>query len=250
MKKSNGYPYWLRFFLCVCLAAATLPGSGQAVLRDPVDSTSNGRKPLMEVLIELNHARGVYFLFSQQQIGKMLVNPPVLSSNAGVEKLLTQVLRNTGLIYKKVDERTFVILNRKKDTTATAPGAAVQGSAYPDDEPADAPPRESAPNTISGKIIDIEGKVLTGVTVSVKNTHRGTSTDLDGEFSIRADNDDMLLLSCVGYVNKEIPAGLAARGSIVLNPSDQPLMEVLVTALGIGKPEKTLGYSASELDGG
>lgn len=251
MKKSNGYPYWLRFFLCVCLAAATLPGRGQAVLRDPADSsTANGRKPLMEVLIELNHAKGVYFLFSQQQIGKMLVNPPVLSSNASVEKLLTQVLRNTGLIYKKVDDRTFVILNRKKDAVAVTAGGAVQGSAYPDDEPADAPPGESAPNTISGKIIDIEGKVLAGVTVSIKNTHRGTSTDLDGEFSIRADNDDLLLLSCVGYVNKEIPAGLAARGAIVLNPSDQPLMEVLVTALGIGKQEKTLGYSALELDGG
>jgi len=221
------------------------------VLRDPADSSaSNGRKPLMEVLIELNHAKGVYFLFSQQQIGKMLVNPPVLSSNSGVEKLLTQVLRNTGLIYKKVDERTFVILNRRKGAAAVTAGGPVQGSAYPDDEPADAPPRESAPNTISGKIIDAEGKVLTGVTVSIKHTHRGTSTDLDGEFSIRADNDDMLLLSCVGYVNKEIPAGLAARGPIVLNPSDQPLMEVLVTALGIGKPEKTLGYSASELDGG
>lgn len=250
MKKSNGYTYWLRFFLCVCLAAATIPGNGQAVLREPVDTNaSNGRKPLMDVLIELNHAKGVYFLFSQQQIGKMLVNPPVLSSNAGVEKMLTQVLRNTGLIYKKVDDRTFVILNRKKDAVAGAAAGAVQGSAYPDDEPAEAPPKEAAPNTVMGKVIDIEGKVLAGVSVSVKNTHRGTSTDLDGEFFIRADNDDMLLLSSVGFVNKEVPAGLAARGPIVLNPSDQPLTEVLVTALGIGKQEKTLGYSAAELDG-
>jgi len=209
----------------------------------------HGRKPLMDILIELNHTKGVYFLFSQQQIGKMLVNPPVLSSNASVEKLLTQVLRNTGLVFKKVDERTFVILNRKKDPAA-AEGGVVQGSSYPDDEPADAAPGETAPNTIVGKIIDVEGKVLPGVTISIRNTHRGTSTDLDGSFSIRADNEDMLVLSCVGFVNKEIPAGLAARSPIVLSPSDQPLMEVLVTALGIGKQEKTLGYSASELDGG
>ena len=250
MKKSAGYSYWLRFFLCVSLTAAMLSGNGQAVLHDSTDTgVVNGRRPLMEVLIELNHARGVYFLFSQQQIGKMLVNPPVLSSNASVEKLLTQVLRNTGLIYKKVDERTFVILNRKKDPAASA-GGAVQGSSFPEEEPIDAQPRESTDNAILGKVIDREGKVLAGVTVSIKNTHRGTSTDLDGEFSIRADNDDMLILSCVGFVNKEVPAGLATRGPIVLNPSEQPLMEVLVTALGIGKQEKTLGYSATELDGG
>jgi len=250
MKKSAGYSNWLRFFLCVSLTAVLLSGYGQAVLRDSADTgVVNGRRPLMEVLIELNHARGVYFLFSQQQIGKMLVNSPVLSSNASVEKLLTQILRNTGLIFKKVDERTFVILNRKKDPAAAA-GGAVQGSAYPEDEPIDAQPRESAANVIAGKVIDREGKVLAGVTISIKNTHRGTSTDLDGEFSLRADNDDMLVLSCVGFVNKEVPAGIAARGPIVLNPSNQPLMEVLVTALGIGKQEKTLGYSATELDGG
>lgn len=250
MEKSSGYPYWLRFFLCVSLTVAAVSGSGQAILRGPADTAvHDGRKPLMEVLIELNHTKGVYFLFSQQQIGQLPVNPPALSSNATVEKLLTQVLRNTGLIFKKVDERTFVILNRKKDPFAAA-GGALQGTAYPEDEPADAPAAEDSPNTITGKIIDIEGKVLQGVTVSVKNTHKGTSTDLDGQFSVRAANDDMLVLSCVGFINKEIPAGLAARSPIVLNPSDQPLMEVLVTALGIGKQEKSLGYSANELDGG
>jgi TonB-linked SusC/RagA family outer membrane protein len=204
------------------------------------------RKPLMEVLIQLNHAKGVYFLFSQQQIGKTLVNPPALSSNAGVEKLLTQVLHNTGLIYKKIDDRTFVILRRKGEDSTIA-NAGVDGSAYPEDESPD-PPQDKA-NMIGGRIIDREGKALAGVSVSVRNTHRGTISDLNGEFTIRAVNDDMLLLSSVGFITRDIPAGLAARSPIVMNPSDQPLTEVLVTALGIGKQEKSLGYSATELDG-
>jgi TonB-linked SusC/RagA family outer membrane protein len=204
------------------------------------------RKPLMEVLIQLNHAKGVYFLFSQQQIGKTLVNPPALSSNAGIEKLLTQVLHNTGLIYKKIDDRTFVILRRKGEDSAIA-NAGVDGSAYPEDESPDLP--QDKANMIGGRIIDREGKALAGVSVSVRNTHRGTISDLNGEFTIRAVNDDMLLLSSVGFITRDIPAGLAARSPIVLNPSDQPLTEVLVTALGIGKQEKSLGYSATELDG-
>ena len=262
MKKSGGYGYWLRFFLCVLLTEFSQP-PGYAQTVHPIAITSSAgsgvsrhdttdtcsRRPLMDVLVELNHTKGVYFLFSQQQIGKMLVNPPSKNANNSVEKMLSQILRNTGLVFKKVDERTFVILNRKRDAAAAAAGP-VQAPAYPEDEPTAVIPDDAAPNTISGRIIDEDGKVLPGVTVSIKHTHRGTSTDLDGVFSIRAGNDDLLVLSCVGFCNKEVPAGLAARRPIVLKPSDQPLMEVLVTALGIGKQEKSLGYSAAELDGG
>ena len=250
MKKSSGYRYWLGFFLCVSLTAATFPGDAQTIVHGPADTcTTCGRKPLMDILIELNHTKGVYFLFSQQQIGQLLVNPPSLASNASVEKLLTQVLRNTGLIFKKVDDRTFVILNRKR-AAIVARDSVLQGAAYPADEPADVLPENAGPNTVKGKITNPEGKVLPGVSVSIKNTTKGTSTDLDGDFTIQAGSGDLLELSCVGYSNKEIAAGQAARHPIVLSPSDKPLTEVLVTALGIGKQEKSLGYSASELDGG
>jgi TonB-linked SusC/RagA family outer membrane protein len=238
---------WPRFFLWVILLAglSSQPARGQSVPAAPGPSS----KPLMEVLLELNKARGVYFLFSEQRIGGILVNPPALSSNASVEKLLAQTLRNTGLVFKKVDDRTFVILTRKKRPAPSGPGV-VQASPYPDEEPADEPPAETPPNTITGRIIDEEGKVLQGVTVSIKNTHKGTSTDLDGQYTIHAADDDLLVFSCVGFCSKELPAGLAAKGPVVLSSSDQPLTEVMVTALGIGRQEKALGYSASELDGG
>ena len=264
MKKSNGYG-WLRFFLCALLTglghqplysqrvqkAAPVPGSGLEVVRAAKDADSttkaSGRRPLMDLLIELNRTKGVYFLFSQQQIGQMPVNMPVISAGVSVEKILTQVLRNTGLIFKKVDERTFVILNRKREVRAADTGA-VQGSAYPSDEPEE-PAADGRPDRISSRVTDRDGKVLQGVSVTVKNTGKGTSTDLDGVFSLQASNDDMLVFSYVGYCNREIPARLAVRSCVVLNPSDLPLTEVLVTALGIGKQQKSLGYSADELDG-
>ncbi|HET6254932.1 MAG TPA: SusC/RagA family TonB-linked outer membrane protein [Puia sp.] len=266
MKKSNGYG-WLRFFLCALLTglshqpgysqqthgAAPVTGTGQASVRAGKAGDSavraSGRRPLMEVLIELNRTKGVYFLFSQQQIGQMPVNMPAIPAGVSVERILTQVLRNTGLIFKKVDERTFVILNRRKNVKAADTGA-VQGSAYPEDEPAEAPAIDARPDLISGRVTDRDGKVLQGVSVSVKNTRRGTSTDLEGDFNIEANNDDLLIFSYVGYCNREIPARLAVRSSVVLDPSNLPLTAVLVTALGIGKQQKSLGYSADELDGG
>ncbi|HXB33499.1 MAG TPA: SusC/RagA family TonB-linked outer membrane protein [Puia sp.] len=262
MKKSNGYG-WLRFFLCALLTgfsqqpvysqqahpAAPVTGAGDAAVR-PADSASKGsaRRPLMDLLIELNRTKGVYFLFSQQQIGQMPVNMPVISANVSVEKILSQVLHNTGLIFKKVDERTFVILNRRKEVKAADTGA-VRGLAYPTDEPADEPAADARPDLISGRVTDRDGKVLEGVSVTVKNSRNGTSTDLEGVFSLKAGNDDMLVFSYVGYCNREVPARLAVRSCVVLNPSDLPLTEVLVTALGIGKQQKSLGYSADQLDG-
>ncbi|HEV3414143.1 MAG TPA: SusC/RagA family TonB-linked outer membrane protein [Puia sp.] len=275
MKKSNGYG-WLRFFLCALFVglshqpiyaqqahgAAPVTGSGKGDVRTSGSADSGvdfrrkydsvtmatGKRPLMDLLIELNRIKGVYFLFSQQQIGQMPVNAPVISASVSVEKILTQVLRGTGLIFKKVDERTFVILNRKKDGKVAESGA-VQGSAYPEDEPSEALAAEARPDVISGRVTDRDGKVLQGVSVTVRNSRKGTTTDLEGVFSLQAGNDDMLVFSYVGYCNRELPARLAVRNCVVLNPSELPLTEVLVTALGIGKQQKSLGYSAEELDG-
>lgn len=256
MKKSSGYTYVLRFFLCVQLIGLSLQPVNSQSTHSAAPGTPVGghgkdslRRPLMEVLIELNRTKGVYFLFSQQNIGQMLVNPPAPNSGAGVEKILGQVLHNTGLSFKKVDERTFVILSRKK-TAAPAASVVVEGTAYPSDEPVDVPPDgDAGPNTISGRIVDHEGKVLQGVSVSIKNSHKGTLTDLDGVFTIHAENQDMLIFSCIGYSSRELPAGLAAKSPIILSPSNQPLTEVLVTALGIGRQEKSLGYAATAMDG-
>lgn len=167
----------------------------------------------------------------------------------GIEKILGQVLKNTGLSFKKVDDRTFVILNRKKGSASTEP-AVVEGTTYPDEEPAEGLAQEDAtPNYITGKLIDRDGKAVQGASVSIKSTHKGTLTDLDGDFNIHAGNDDILVLSCIGYSSRELPVSVAAKSPIVLSLSDQPLTEVLVTALGIGRQEKSLGYSASEMDG-
>src|SRR5258708_24066385 len=78
-----------------------------------------GQRTVIEVLVELNKARGVYFLFSRQALGKKPVNPPVLNSGLSTEKILTQILKNTGLYYKKVDDRTFVILEKQNSGHTT-----------------------------------------------------------------------------------------------------------------------------------
>ncbi|HVV05653.1 MAG TPA: SusC/RagA family TonB-linked outer membrane protein [Puia sp.] len=236
MRKSGLYSYLLVIFF---LAGTT------NVLSQSTDTT---RRPLLDVLIELNRSKGVYFLFSQQPLGKVLVEPPVLSTNMPVEKILNQMLRNTGLYYKKVDDRTFVILSRKppdKDSPYD-PNAGVTNPS--EDIPAVDTARV-ATNNISGRVIAADGKTLPGVSVTVKHTHRGTVTDLEGLFTIHAGKGDTLLFSFVGYKFRQMPASESGRGWVILSPSDQPMTEVLVTALGIKRQERSLGFSATELDG-
>src|ERR1700744_2282088 len=96
----------LLFFPLGKVAAQNRPG-------DHASEADKLRRPLIEVLIELNKTRGVYFLFSQQSLGKTPVNSPAAAVTLPVEKILVMVLKNTGLYFKKVDDRTFVILGRK-----------------------------------------------------------------------------------------------------------------------------------------
>ena len=80
------------------------------------ESENVQKQKLFTVLKQLNETRGIYFLFSEQALGNKMVNP-VESSTGDIEKILTQVFKNTGLKFKKINDKTFVIL--PKDNTDT-----------------------------------------------------------------------------------------------------------------------------------
>lgn len=100
-------------------------------------------------------------------------------------------------------------------------------------------------NTVQGVVRDVTGP-LEGVTVSVVGTTRSTITDAQGMFSILAENGSTLRFSSVGFVTQEG----TVRGSvmnILLLTDDTSLDEVVVTAMGIKKEKKALGYSVQDL---
>src|SRR5437773_3137768 len=71
------------------------------------------KQTLFNVLKDLNKTRGVYFLFSEKDMAAIQVNP-VKDQQASIEKILEEILNNTGLKYKKVSDNTFVILKTKE----------------------------------------------------------------------------------------------------------------------------------------
>ncbi len=102
---------------------------------------------------------------------------------------------------------------------------------------------------VKGKVTDeSDGTPVSGVSVVVKGTSKGTNTTSDGTFSIQASPSATLLLTYVGYRQKEVKAD-ADYLEIQLTKESKQLSEVVVTALGLKKARASLGYSVTEIKG-
>ncbi|WNH08084.1 SusC/RagA family TonB-linked outer membrane protein [Thalassobellus suaedae] len=101
--------------------------------------------------------------------------------------------------------------------------------------------------TISGTVSDDSGLPLPGATVLVKGTTTGTSTDFDGKYSIATEQGSTLVFSFVGYTSQEIVIGVSNTINISMKEDAETLEEVVVTALGISREKKSLGYAVQEV---
>ncbi|MDO5607903.1 MAG: SusC/RagA family TonB-linked outer membrane protein [Capnocytophaga sp.] len=101
---------------------------------------------------------------------------------------------------------------------------------------------------VTGTVTDESGSPLPGVSVVVKNTVRGTSTDFDGKYALEAASGEILEFSYVGYATQERTVGAAPSISVTMREDTQQLGEVVVTALGIRRQEKTLTYAQQKVD--
>ncbi len=103
--------------------------------------------------------------------------------------------------------------------------------------------------TVSGTVTSaIDQSPLPGVSVLVKGTTTGTSTDSDGRFSISVtDNSSVLVLSFIGFTSQEITVGTQTNISILMEEDATELSEVVVTALGIEREKKALTYAVQDV---
>lgn len=104
-----------------------------------------------------------------------------------------------------------------------------------------------AQRIVSGNVVDENQKPVAAASVHLKGTTRQTLTDADGKFAIEASNDDVLIISHISFLTLEIKAYQAA--SIVLTSNTKNLSEVVVTAFGIKKELKRIGYAVQEVKG-
>ncbi|MRT93327.1 SusC/RagA family TonB-linked outer membrane protein [Ancylomarina sp. 16SWW S1-10-2] len=103
---------------------------------------------------------------------------------------------------------------------------------------------------ISGAVTSADdGLGMPGVSVVIKGTTVGASTDMDGRYSIEASASDVLVYSFVGMISQNVTIGSQTVINVVLETESIDMDEVVVTALGITRDKKSLGYAVTEVGG-
>ncbi len=102
--------------------------------------------------------------------------------------------------------------------------------------------------TITGTVLSEDNTPIDGASVLIKGKTSGTQTRTGGKFTITASPGDVLTVSAVGFKNREIKVGNSSTISTTLERKEGELGEVVVTALGIKKEQRSLGYSVTQLD--
>jgi TonB-linked SusC/RagA family outer membrane protein len=106
-----------------------------------------------------------------------------------------------------------------------------------------------AQSTVTGTVTDENNQPMPGVSIKVKGSKSGGTTNTNGKFSLAVPANATLVFSFIGYQPKEIAIGTQAQVDLKLEPNQANLNEVVVTALGIKKEKKRLGYAVQEVKG-
>jgi TonB-linked SusC/RagA family outer membrane protein len=102
--------------------------------------------------------------------------------------------------------------------------------------------------SITGVVKDETGATLPGVSVVIKGTSTGAQTDANGKFTLSANAGDVLVFSYVGYTTKTVTVGPYPTLTVVLSTDAKNLNEVVVTALGVKRSEKSLTYASQQVN--
>jgi TonB-linked SusC/RagA family outer membrane protein len=101
---------------------------------------------------------------------------------------------------------------------------------------------------ITGKITDKNGQPVSGATIQIQGTNSGTAAGRDGSFTITAKTGDVLEITAVNFATTTVIVGSGSTvGSVALDTRENVMTEVVVTALGIQRQKKELGYSTTKV---
>lgn len=229
------FPIWLLFFVTGISYASV--GTAQELLHKKV-SFSAQNESLKSVLTRLEKSTKVRFTYTASMIRAQKVS--IQASNQPLEQLLKQILEPLRIDYSVSGD--FVILERVAERRST--------TTYLQSPVETAPiPMVGTDRKLSGVVSDDSGMPLPGVSILLKGTQKGTTTDLSGKFSLDVDGEDAILVcSFVGYMRKEVPVKGKSILTIELSPDVSSLGEVVV--IGYGQQSRDLiSTSITKIDG-
>lgn len=172
--------------------------------------------PIREVFRQLKKQTGVDFLYVSDDLKD--TRPVTMNaSNVSLVKILDACMEGQPLYYT-VDNATVLV--RRKPVPPRQPEA-------------EAPRGQIQKAPVTGKVLDTDGTPLVGASVVVKNSNGiGTTTDASGIFSVQAEKGDVLVISFIGYISKEVAVKSDGDMKVVLEVENKSLSDVIVLGYG------------------
>ena len=176
---------------------------------------------IKEVFRQIEKQTKLSIGYNYNKLSKV-IDKKVSISSGQVQYVLTNALKGTGLVYS-FDGNHIIITPQNQENTVK--------------------------KTIRGKVYDNNGEPVIGATIKVVGTSVGTITDFDGLFSLETYEGSPLEISYVGFKTQKVTAKAGKPLDITLREDSKVLNEVVVTALGIKREKKMLGYAVQDLKG-
>jgi TonB-dependent SusC/RagA subfamily outer membrane receptor len=172
---------------------------------------------LSKVLKIIEEQSDYHFVYSTSSVP---VNRDVTLTvkNTLVSDVLSAIFNNTNLKYS-ISDGGLIVISRQADVK------------------------------ITGTVKDEKGDPLPGATVRIKGSGAGVSTDINGRFSLSVPANAILVISYAGFDTREIPVDGKINLEVILSEDTKLLNEVVVTALGVKKERRALGYSVTQVAG-
>jgi TonB-linked SusC/RagA family outer membrane protein len=258
--------------LFLLLAVSTLPTlvSGQLLAKLKSQPAQHRAEPqramsLKEMLLVLKDKYHVDLLFEEKILPEVLVPGNAIKSGVSFESNLTNLLQSTSIGFMKVKKGTYVLLDQRKSRDFMKPAPLIPQNkevrpqalpTIPEKAEAAASPvlerKSPAPGdiTIKGKVFDTHEppRELPGVTIAVKGTSEGASTDENGYFAIDVPKDAVLIFSMVGHKSVEHVAKSANSNLIIALQEEISSLEEAVVVGQSEQKKKHIAGSISSLN--
>jgi TonB-linked SusC/RagA family outer membrane protein len=219
-------------FLALLFASLQLllatPGHGQGANDTKITLELKGES-LETALKKIENMTPFRFVYRNEEI-RNIGSISLPKAERTLSATLAEILGNTSFTFREMKKNILIVRREeaKADDQGTAP----------------------AEHTISGKVIDDAGEPLAGVSVVLKGTTTGTSTDVGGTYTLTLpEATGTLLFSFIGFATQEVNIDNRTSIDITLKPDVTSLTEIVITALGVSREERSLGYATQEVAG-
>lgn len=206
----------ITFFCCLLLSQTVVFAQNAKKI-----SIKKEKVSLKEALTEIEKQTKMSVAYNESQLGA----DKTISLNvvdATIEKALDQILKGTGFAYKIQGDHIMIVQEPKQE--------------------------KGKSKKITGQVLDDQNMPLIGVNIVVKGkTGVGAITNIDGNFTLEVNQGDAIEVSYIGYAPQTLKVTDNNIYNIQLSADAELLEEVVVTALGIKRKSKALGYNLTEV---